>query len=63
MRRFWDAEGAPMRIVYDWVRALAEAKLEYGLSSSGAEPQAEQRPEPPQDAAPSGPCGACLGTY
>ena len=40
-----------MKIIYDWVRALAESKLEYGLSWSAAEPEAERRPEPPQDAA------------
>ena len=42
-----------MERIYDWMRSLAEAKLEYGVFWSAAEPEAEQRPEPPQDAAPS----------
>ena len=42
-----------MEKLYDWVRSFAEDQLEYGLFSSGAEPEAEQRPEPPQDAAPA----------
>ena len=29
-----------MKIIYDWVRALAEAKLEYSLCLSAAKPQA-----------------------
>ena len=40
-----------MEKIYGWVRSLAEAKLEYSVFWSAAEPQAEQRPEPPQDAA------------
>ena len=44
-----------MERIHDWVRSLAEAKLEYGVFWSAAEPGAEQRPEPPQDApAPAG---------
>eukprot|EP01045_Picozoa_sp_COSAG04_P016567 COSAG04_NODE_1392_length_6955_cov_22.011960_4_plen_177_part_00 len=39
--------------IYHWVRSFAEDQLEYGLFSSAAEQQAEQRPEPPQDAAPA----------
>ena len=40
-----------MERLYDWVRSLAEAKLEYSIFWSAAEPEAEQPPEPPQDAA------------
>ena len=29
--------------IYDWVRSFAEDQLEYGLFSSAAEQQAEQR--------------------
>ena len=51
MRRAWAAEGSAMEKIYGWMRSLAEAKLEYSVFWSAAEPQAEQRPEPPQDAA------------
>ena len=42
-----------MEKIYGWVRALAEAKLEYSAFWSAAEPGAEQPPEPPQDTAPA----------
>ena len=40
-----------MEKIYGWMRSLAEAKLEYSVFWSAAEPQAEQGPEPPQDGA------------
>ena len=52
MRRFWAAESSAMGKIYGWMRSLAEAKLEYSVFWSAAEPQAQQQPEPPQDAAP-----------
>ena len=51
MRRFWAAERPAMEKIYGWVRSLAEAKLEYSLFWSAAEPGAEQPPGQPQDAA------------
>ena len=51
MWRAWAAEGSAMEKIYGWMRSLAEAKLEYSVFWSAAEPQAEQRPALPQDAA------------
>ena len=54
MRHFWAAESSAMGKIYGWIRSLAEAKLEYSVFWSAAEPGAEeQRPDPPQDAAPA----------
>ena len=51
MRRFWAAEGSAMEKIYGWMRSLAEAKLEYSVFWSAAEPGAEQQQGQPQDAA------------